>query len=165
MNSYDNDADMVVVDGIQLRQVFENIIENALDAMPHGGTLMISTAVVPSIPSKEGIRSLPVMQQRSASKTAAAGLPKKIWNGYSSLFSPRRPKEPDLGLLVRKVTDMHHGEVEALSDLEQGSEFVIRLPHEQGESLSVSSRENASVHSQQESEETRGREKKDPACR
>jgi signal transduction histidine kinase len=147
-NSYDNDADMVVVDGIQLRQVFENIIENALDAMPHGGYLMISTAVVPQYTFKRGKKIFTCDATEIRIKDSGNGIMKEDLERIFQPFFTKKAKGTGLGLaLVRKVIDMHYGEVEALSDLEQGSEFVIRLPHEQGESLSVSSRENASVHS------------------
>jgi PAS domain S-box-containing protein len=165
-NSYDNDADLVVVDGIQLRQVFENIIENALDAMPHGGSLTISTVVVPQYTFKRGNKIFTCDAIEVRIKDSGSGITKEDLERIFQPFFTKKAKGTGLGLaLVRKVIDMHHGEVEASSDLGQGSEFVIRLPHEQGESISLSSRENASVHSQPKSEETRGREEKDPACR
>ena len=144
---YDPDADIVVVDGIQLRQAFGNIIDNALDAMPHGGSLKSPQPSFPGTPLRQGKRLLSLMPLRYALKIPAAALPRKTWNVYSSLSLQRRLREPGLGLaLVKKVIDMHHGEVEALSAKGKGSEFIIRIPCEKGGSLRESGSRTAGDH-------------------
>ncbi|HPI92608.1 MAG TPA: PAS domain S-box protein [Deltaproteobacteria bacterium] len=130
---YDPEADTVVVDGIQLRQVFENIIENAQDAMPDGGTLAISTCVVARHEFSRGreeafCADAVEIRIRDTGSGIAADEREKIFQP----FYTRKAKGTGLGLaLVRKVIDMHHGEVEAATGIEQGAEFVIRLPREQ----------------------------------
>jgi signal transduction histidine kinase len=144
---YDPDADIVVVDGIQLRQAFGNIIDNALDAMPHGGSLNISTSLVPSYPFTRGKEAVTLDASEIRIKDTGSGIAKEDLERIFQPFFTSKAKGTGLGLaLVRKVIDMHHGEVEASSTLGKGSEFIIRIPCEKSGSLGASVRETASAH-------------------
>ncbi|HVN71655.1 MAG TPA: PAS domain S-box protein [Desulfomonilia bacterium] len=164
--SYDSEADMVIVDGIQLRQVFENIIANALDAMPHGGSLNISTIMVPQYTFRRGKETFTCDASEIRIKDTGCGIAKEDLERIFQPFFTKKAKGTGLGLaLVRKVIDMHRGEVEASSGFAQGSAFTIRLPHGQDGSMRISNREAASAHGQPKKEDRRGRQKKDPARR
>jgi signal transduction histidine kinase len=155
---YDPNADIVVVDGIQLRQAFGNIIDNALDAMPHGGSLNISTALVPKHPFAAGKETVILDASEIRIKDTGSGIAKEDLERIFQPFFTKKAKGTGLGLaLVRKVIDMHLGEIEASSTLGKGSEFIIRIPCEKGGSLRVSGSQTAAAHRQRKSKETRGR--------
>lgn len=145
--SYDPDADVVVVDGIQLRQAFGNIIDNALDAMPHGGSLSISSALVSNHPFAAGKETVTLDASEIHIKDTGTGIAKEDLERIFQPFFTKKAKGTGLGLaLVRKVIDMHAGEVEASSILGKGSEFIIRIPCEKGGSLRASGSQTTAVH-------------------
>lgn len=128
--SYDEQADMVVADGIQLRQVFENIIENALDAMPEGGDLTISSALINNHYFKVGKQTLNADASEIRISDTGIGIAREDLDRIFQPFFTRKAKGTGLGLaLVKKVMDMHMGEVDASSIIGKGSEFIIRIPN------------------------------------
>lgn len=130
--AYDQEADTVEVDGIQLRQVFANIIENALDAMPGGGTLTITTRPVTrhTFPRGKGAYCADGTEIRI--RDTGEGITGDELERIFQPFYTKKAKGTGLGLaLVKKVIDMHNGEVEAARGVGQGAEIVIRLPREQ----------------------------------
>lgn len=130
--AYDQDADTVEVDGIQLRQVFTNVIENALDAMPDGGTLTITTRVIARHTFSQGKENFCADAVEVRFRDTGGGIDREELERIFQPFYTKKAKGTGLGLaLVRKVIDMHNGEVEAAGDMEQGAEIVIRLPREQ----------------------------------
>jgi signal transduction histidine kinase len=144
---YDPDADIVVVDGIQLRQAFGNIIDNALDAMPHGGSLKISSTFVPRHPFAAGKEVIVLDASEIRIEDTGSGIAKEDLERIFQPFFTKKAKGTGLGLaLVKKVIDMHHGEVEALSAKGKGSEFIIRIPCEKGGSLRASDSRTVGAH-------------------
>ena len=101
----------------QLRQVFENIIFNAIQAMPEGGQLVVK-AEVPS----------PRWMAVSFADTGV-GIPKK---DLKMIFEPlftTKAKGIGLGLAVtRTIVENHGGTIEAKSEAGKGSTFTVRLP-------------------------------------
>ncbi len=126
ITSFDKDHDTIVVDGIQLRQVIENLIDNALDAMPEGGTLSITTSCVPG--DDTGIQG-DVFEIRV--EDTGGGINEDDISHIFLPFFTRKSKGTGLGLaLVQKIVDMHHGQAEATNIEGGGARFVIRLPLE-----------------------------------
>jgi two-component system, sporulation sensor kinase A len=126
---YDPSADMAVVDGIQLRQVFSNIIDNALEAMPNGGVLDISTSFKNSYSFVRGQDISIVDAVEVHIRDTGQGIHKDELEKIFQPFFTKKAKGTGLGLaLVKKVIDMHQGEVKAMSPAEGGVEFLIRLP-------------------------------------
>jgi signal transduction histidine kinase len=105
-------------DGEQLQQVFINLINNSLDAMPAGGRLRFTTArrnghvEVSCADTGQGIR---------------ADLKSRI---FDPLFTTKeRGRGSGLGLsVVQEIVREHGGEIEVESDAGIGTEFKIRLP-------------------------------------
>jgi two-component system sporulation sensor kinase A len=129
---YDPSADTVVADGIQLRQVLENIIDNALDAMPDGGSLSISTTFVPRHTFARVKEPFTVDAMEIRIRDTGHGIDSEDIEKIFQPFFTKKTKGTGLGLaLVRKVIDMHRGEVEAASVAGGGAEIVIRLPRDQ----------------------------------
>lgn len=105
----------------QLQQVVVNLAGNALDAMPEGGTLELSTRLSPSRP--ETVELLV--------KDSGSGIPAEI---RSKIFEPFFTtkgvgKGTGLGLaLVYEIVRKHGGDVSVESEVGKGTTFVVSLP-------------------------------------
>ena len=110
------DIPEITTDGNQLRQVFVNMILNAADAMPHGGTLTIS--------SRKMNNSVVIDFQDTGVGIAAEDL--------SRIFDPlysTKEKKTGLGLAVSyRIIRKLNGSMTAESEPNKGSRFVITLP-------------------------------------
>jgi signal transduction histidine kinase len=111
-----NNLPMVMVDGEQIKQVFVNIILNALQAMPEGGQLELR--------ARDKGRFVEV-----AFTDTGSGIPDDI---RSKIFDPlftTKAKGVGLGLSVCKTIMEHHqGEIRVESQVGQGTTFTISLP-------------------------------------
>jgi len=104
------------IDPDQMKQVFINIFQNALDIMKDGGRLSVETS---SIESGCMIRVI---------NTGEAIRPEDMPDLFEPFFTTK-PGGTGLGLAVtQKIVQEHNGEVFARSSLERGTEFVISLP-------------------------------------
>jgi signal transduction histidine kinase len=104
----------------QLNQVFLNIVLNALDAMPRGGILDITTYLVP-----EG----EFIGVNFADQ--GTGIPEHILpNIFDPFFSTKRGgRGTGLGLSVSLgIVRKHGGEIRVKSQINKGSTFTITLP-------------------------------------
>lgn len=105
-------------DADKLRQVFWNICDNALKAMPKGGTLTAEAQEVGKrirvVLSDSGIGFTPVQLE-------------KVFEPFQSGFS----EGTGLGLaLVYQIIRAHQGSIRVDSQPEKGARFVIDLPRE-----------------------------------
>jgi signal transduction histidine kinase len=101
----------------QLSRVFENLVRNAVEAMPDGGRLDIQMHVRTSA-------ELVVVFQDTGT-----GIPEDLLEGvFQPLFSTK-PKGVGLGLaLVRMIVEAHGGTVEVESEEGRGTTFRVVLP-------------------------------------
>lgn len=130
--SLDAEHDTLIIDGIQIRQLIENLIENALDSMREGGTLNISTAHVQGHAFKpEGCEFFADALAISIEDTGC-GMDEEELQQIFQPFYTNKAKGTGLGLaLVQKIVDMHHGEVKVSSRKDSGSCFTICIPMDQ----------------------------------
>src|SRR5581483_5799274 len=107
-------------DSAQMQQVVANLVLNARDAMPHGGTIKISVATSGGIP--DGMVNLSV-------RDTGTGMPPHILeNVFEPLFTTKR-SGTGLGLaVVRQIITRHKGSIEAESKPGEGTVFRIYLP-------------------------------------
>jgi len=116
--AYELDADLpeVEMDTDQLRQVFLNMIINAVQAMPGGGKLTI------------GSRRKDKFIEVEIGDTGC-GIPRET---IGKIFDPlytTKPKGIGLGLAVCKaIVDRHEGRIEVESEVGKGTTFTIKLP-------------------------------------
>lgn len=119
----------VVIDKMQLRQAVDNLISNAIDAMPHGGTLAI--AIVEE--EVNNMRYVAVHVSDTGPGIADDTLPlifepfhttKKI--GYGT----------GLGLsITKKIIEEHGGFIRAKNNVESGMTFSLYFPYQSNEDL------------------------------
>jgi signal transduction histidine kinase len=119
------DLPLVMADATQLAQAFLNLTLNAVQAMPGGGTLAIST------------RSLRLPRTSSEPthiliefKDSGAGMPEEQRRrAFSSLLNTTKQSGTGLGLaIVGRVIETHRGKVIIRSSPGSGTTFSITLP-------------------------------------
>lgn len=109
--------DMPVVRGSSLFQVFCNLIKNAIDAMPDGGTLTVTTQTAgPDVVI--------------CFEDTGTGLPEDVEKIFEPFFTTKPPgKGTGLGLAVcRELIEKYAGTISAKSRQPKGSAFVVRIP-------------------------------------
>ena len=118
----------------QLEQAFLNIIVNAWQAMPDGGTLSIKTRGQGSSGSLQPIpdtRSLDAgfVEVRIAD-TGCGILPENLPHIFSPFFSTKElRKGTGLGLAIsQRIIQDHQGTIEAESQSGKGTVFTIKFP-------------------------------------
>jgi len=111
-----NDIPMVMVDGDQIKQVFLNIILNALQAMPEGGRLDIKASDKGKCVEVEFVDT-------------GSGIPDSVKKKIFDPLFTTKAKGVGLGLSVCKTIIEHHeGEIEVKSQAGKGTTFTISLP-------------------------------------
>jgi signal transduction histidine kinase len=104
------------LDASQLTVALTNIVENALEAMPQGGTL--------NLKALREDRSL-VLTIRDT----GCGIPKDQLAAIYDPFVTSKPKGVGLGLtLVHQVVSNLHGDIKIASELQKGTVVTVRLP-------------------------------------
>jgi signal transduction histidine kinase len=109
-----------VVDPIRMRQVFANLLDNALKYTPEGGRIKISCV--------EETDRIVVRFEDSGMGIPLAEQP-RIWERLYRGDKSRSQRGLGLGLsLVKAIVEAHYGQVEVRSEAGRGSEFTVWLP-------------------------------------
>ncbi len=107
----------VTGDPAELRETFLNLLFNALDAMPQGGTLTFSTRA-------EGDRVVCVVADTGVGMSEAVRQ-----RCFEPFFTTKAEHGTGLGLsIVYGIVTRHGGEIEVWSRPGEGSRFTVRLP-------------------------------------
>jgi len=114
------DLPKILVNPQQIGQIMANLVCNAYEAMPQGGSLDISGE------SKEGHIEINI-------KDTGKGIPKKeLAKIFEPLFTTK-PRGIGLGLAIsRRLADLNHSEIQVQSRIGEGSVFTLILPISQG---------------------------------
>jgi signal transduction histidine kinase len=100
-----------------LREVFTNLIINAVDAMPKGGCITIST-----IKEEESV----LITVADSGTGMSAEIQKRIFDPF---FTTKGTHGSGLGLSIcYGIVSRHRGEISVSSRIGEGSTFIIRLP-------------------------------------
>lgn len=106
----------LVVDAFMMERVFTNLINNAIQAMPEGGRLTVSTSV-------DGDMALICV------KDTGVGISEE---NMGKLFTPlftTKAKGQGLGLVVcKRLVEAHGGSIYVESEVGVGSTFNVRIP-------------------------------------
>ena len=106
----------VLGDRAQLQIVFSNLVRNARDAMPSGGTLRL------------GARGRPDQVEITVQDTGVGIPPENLSRILEPLYSTKA-KGMGLGLsITHEILGRHNGTLHVTSEVGIGSTFTIRLP-------------------------------------
>jgi PAS domain S-box-containing protein len=101
----------------QLKQVFLNVLKNAIEAMPEGGNIHINLHN-----GEEGDCILSV-------KDEGCGIPEELLPRLGEPFYSLKEKGTGLGLMIcNKIIKQHHGSITYRSKTQQGTLVEIKLP-------------------------------------
>lgn len=108
------------VDQVRMRQVFANLLDNAIKYTPEGGEVTISVQAQ----NGEAVASF---------RDTGMGIPPdeqdKIWSRLYRGDKSRSQRGLGLGLsLVKAVVEAHGGRASVKSEVNKGSDFTVRLP-------------------------------------
>jgi two-component system NtrC family sensor kinase len=123
---YQPKAGAVQADPDQLKQVFMNIILNAMDAMPDGGELTVETKV-----KNEEIKGVMKKVLEISISDTGPGISDEIKNTLFDPFVKNKDYGVGLGLsITQQIIDLHQGKILADNNIEKGAIFIIYLPFE-----------------------------------
>ena len=113
-------------DGHQLRQVFVNLIANAIDASAHESPVTIATsAVSASTPGSESEKRM----ARVIVTDRGKGMDLTTLNRIFEPFYSTKKRGTGLGLaIVRQIVEQHDGRIAVESEVGKGTRFVVDLP-------------------------------------
>jgi two-component system, NtrC family, sensor kinase len=128
---FDGEAPDIVFDSRQIQQVFVNLLLNAMEAMPTGGTVNIRSRVEQTQPKSERFLVIYVSD-------TGVGIPR---NDFSKIFDPfftTKPEGTGLGLsITHKILEQHGALIDIRSREGVGTTFILRFPID-GEKNNVS---------------------------
>ncbi len=110
----------MMVDGMQIRQMLVNLIQNGIDAAAEGGNVRVAVRLCPSAETVE----IKVSDD-------GCGIPKEnLPKLFTPFFSTKQPgKGTGLGLAITYgVVKMHSGDITVESREGEGTTFSVRLP-------------------------------------
>jgi signal transduction histidine kinase len=123
---------LVMLDADQIQRVIANLVTNASEAMPQGGTLHVSASSVPLTAANDlGLPPgdyLHVLFIDTGVGIPPGNLP-KIFDPYFSTKERGSQKGMGLGLaLCHSIIKHHHGHIHAESKLGEGTKIHVYLP-------------------------------------
>jgi PAS domain S-box-containing protein len=115
-----SDLPPVTGDQEMLRRAFMNLMLNACQAMPSGGTVAVTTEAEASY-------------LKVTIGDSGVGIPRENVERIFKMYYTTKSEGTGIGLaLVRRVVDLHHGSIEIFSTVGQGTEVIVRLPIHSG---------------------------------
>jgi signal transduction histidine kinase len=118
-------------DDSQLREVFVNLLANAIDASPPKSPVRIATELVESNgrPRATGAAGAGQRCARIVITDEGAGMDNKTQARLFEPFFTTKKRGTGLGLsIVRQIIDLHGGTIDVESSLGTGTKFNIELP-------------------------------------
>jgi len=110
----------IVGDAGKLRQVFANIIDNAIDALaPVEHERRVDLFIENGIPNRARVRI----------RDNGIGIPKEKMDRIFNPFFTTKEKGTGLGMAIsKKIVEAHEGAIDVLSEPQRGTEFIVTLP-------------------------------------
>ena len=119
----------IMADGSQMEQVFVNLLLNAVQAVPEGGTIQVKS----SLNQQESSVSIEVQDN-------GPGIGRKEQSKIFEPFFSTKPNGTGLGLSVSYgIVRNHQGNINVHSQPGEGTRFLIKLPIAQQESRELHS--------------------------
>jgi len=128
-----------LMDRAQLRQVFENLFLNAMEAMGDEGTLHVETFTAQAPASaftpyrRDGQPSNPWQSVKRYAgvrvRDTGSGISEEHLDKLFYPFFTTKTQGSGVGLsMAKKIVDSHRGLIDVRSDSGRGAEFTVRLP-------------------------------------
>jgi signal transduction histidine kinase len=129
-NASEDTALFVTIDDAQLKQLFLNLFQNAIEAMGHDGEICID------ISRKESAGATVVVIEIS---DTGPGISDSARNHIFEPFFTTKPTGSGLGLAIcRSIVDAHRGSIRAQNNLNRpGTTIVVELPVADGATLAL----------------------------
>lgn len=119
------DLPSILGDATLIEQAFLNLILNALEAMPQGGTLAILTRLVPVQSQSSSPQEVLVLIR----DTGSGMTQEQQRTAFTSLLQTTKTTGSGIGLaLVARVIEAHHGRIRIHSRPGRGASFSIYFP-------------------------------------
>ena len=107
-------------DDRQMKQVFYNLFQNAIQAMHHGGTLTIRTFPVER---PDGLYAA------AAISDTGSGIPMEVLHNIFNPFFSTKDYGTGLGLAIaQRIISRHYGQIEVNNEIGKGVTFIVTLP-------------------------------------
>jgi two-component system NtrC family sensor kinase len=124
--SWSDDVPEIEANPDHLKQVFLNLILNAIDAMPTGGMLQITTAVDQAL---GGAGQEPLLAARVEFSDTGKGMSPEVLSRLFEPFFTTKDGGTGLGLSISYgIIQAHGGQITVESYAEMGTTFTILLP-------------------------------------
>ncbi|MGH7582403.1 MAG: PAS domain-containing protein, partial [Gemmatimonadales bacterium] len=123
---------MMLADRLRIEQVFGNLLSNASKFTPDGGSIWLSTAVVPAKDAAGAEGRIAEIRVRDNGRGISAEELPGLFNLFTQGEESSRPPVGGLGIgltVARRLVEMHGGTLTGSSaGRDAGAEFVARLP-------------------------------------
>jgi two-component system, NtrC family, sensor histidine kinase HydH len=107
-------------DDRQMKQVFYNLFQNAVQAMPRGGTLTIRTY---PMERPDGLYAA------AAISDTGGGIPLEVLHNIFNPFFSTKDYGTGLGLAIaQRIVSRHYGQIEVNNEIGKGVTFIVSLP-------------------------------------
>jgi len=126
--SFPDDLWVVEVDRGQISQAIQNLIVNADQAMPEGGTIHVSTENI-SLHPDDGLPLQPGRYVKISIIDTGVGIPEDLLQKIFDPYFTTKKKEAGLGLAITySIIKKHGGHITVESELDRGTTVHIYLP-------------------------------------
>ncbi|MEK6726427.1 MAG: ATP-binding protein [Deltaproteobacteria bacterium] len=127
----------VALDPVRFRHALQNIMDNAIDAMPTGGNLKFSMRFLceeRNLSSKTLCTFInPSSRLEIKISDTGTGMGKEAMEKLFTPFYTTKVRGSGLGMaMVKKIVDLHKGEISINSKIGSGTEVTIRIPMKNG---------------------------------
>jgi signal transduction histidine kinase len=115
----------VMGDAPQLEQAFLNLILNAAEAMPNGGTLTVKSSAVPQTRANERLAQI-ALEFKDTGKGMSEEMQRRA---FTAVLSTTKSKGTGIGLaIVGRIIETHRGNIRIKSQVGRGTTIRITLP-------------------------------------
>lgn len=112
-----DEAWLIRGDESKLKQVFVNVLKNAIESMAHGGVILVHAQTVSDV-----LVRIQITDQ-------GCGIPSNLLTQLGNPFYTTKEKGTGLGLTVcSKILNEHQGDLQFVSESGQGTTALIQLP-------------------------------------
>ncbi|MFZ0545549.1 MAG: ATP-binding protein, partial [Candidatus Promineifilaceae bacterium] len=122
---------LVNADPVRIQQAFMNLVVNARDAMPDGGTLMIRIEQIEILTENDSMPGVEPGRWIQITVTdTGVGIPQEIFPRlFEPFYSTKGARGTGLGLAqVYGIVKQHDGHINVTSQVNKGTTFTVLLP-------------------------------------